>query len=294
MYLCYVDESGSAELLHTGQPASTPVFVLAALVVPKGELRSLVWEYLQLKKTYNPSLANVRLHELIAREVKGADLRADLRSGSRSRSRRAVGLVEQVLRIVNAHSCRVTARVTVKAVGVPLNDTTVYTSSLRWICATFHEQLSEVNDQGLVVLDSRTKVKNTPNTQMVTTQMYKKGGDPMPRLVESPVFGHSDSHVALQIVDVLVSALLFPLACLAYCGDLSWNQHAQADYSVLRQRFGSSVKNLQYRYFDASAGQWRGGIYATGPAGGLDARRLWSDPTPSPRLALEWVEPSPS
>ena len=142
-------------------------------------MRSLVWDYLQLKKTYNPSLANVRLDELIASEVKGSDLRADTRSTSRNRTRRAVGLVERVLGLVETHNCRVAARVIVKEVDTPLHDTTVYTSSLRWICGTFHRYLDSVDDGGLVVLDSRTKVKNTPNSQMVTTQMYRSGGDPL-------------------------------------------------------------------------------------------------------------------
>jgi hypothetical protein len=214
---------------------------------------------------YNPSLGNVRLHELIASEVKGSDLRADVRSASRNRTRRAVGLMDKVVGLLIKHSCQVVARVHVKAVDAPLHDTPVYTSSLRFICSTFHEYLGQLDDSGLVVLDSRTKVKNTPNSHMVTTQMYRTGGDPFPRLIESPVFGHSDSHAALQVADIIASALLFPIACSAYCRGLTWNVHAHANYDDLQQRFGKPLKNLQYRYLDPTVGQWRGGIYVTSP-----------------------------
>ncbi len=97
MDFCFVDESGSAETLDPAQSSCTPVFALMGLLVPGEKLRDLNWEFLQLKKQFNPSLANVRLSELIQTEVKGSDLRADLRSGKRDRERRTIGLLDKTL-----------------------------------------------------------------------------------------------------------------------------------------------------------------------------------------------------
>lgn len=87
----------SAETLNPAQSSCTPVFALMGLLVPGEKLRDLNWEFLQLKKQFNPSLANVRLSELIQTEVKGSDLRADLRSGKRDRERRTIGLLDKTL-----------------------------------------------------------------------------------------------------------------------------------------------------------------------------------------------------
>lgn len=107
MDICYVDESGSSELLCESAPGSTPVLVISGLIVPDGKLKDLVWEFLQLKKEFNPSLADApRLWEVIATEIKGANLRADVRSGVRRRVRRAHGMIGKILALLERHQCR--------------------------------------------------------------------------------------------------------------------------------------------------------------------------------------------
>ena len=64
------------------------------------------------------------------------------------------------------------------------------------------------------------------------------------------MFGHSDSHVALQVADILASAVLFPAACSAYCQALTWNQHIHPGYgpdpcSVRSAPQGASVPLLR-------------------------------------------------
>ena len=278
MDFCFIDESGSAETLDPAQPSSTPVFVLMGLIVPGEQLRDLNWAFLQLKKQFNPSLANVRLSELIQTEVKGADLRADMRSGKRDRERRTIGLLDKTVALLAKHGCLTIGRVVAKDPLSPLQDSALYSSASWWICHTFHAYLNERGHDGLVILDSRTKVKNTPNAVGIATQMYRTGGDPLRRLVEVPVFGHSDSHVALQIVDLIASAITFPSACAAYAMNHTWNQHANPAYLTVRARFGPHLKNLQYRYYDQVAGHWKGGIHASGAQGNLKVSHLFSDP----------------
>ena len=65
-----MDESGSSDLLCKATPTSTPVLVVAGLIVPGDHVRDLVWDFLQLKKRFNPSLATASwLSDVIRYEV---------------------------------------------------------------------------------------------------------------------------------------------------------------------------------------------------------------------------------
>lgn len=279
-----MDESGGADVLCQTTPSSTPVYVIAGLIVPEDAQKDLVGDFLQMKKTHAPTLQSVPLSALIAYEIKGADLRADIRSGTHRRTRRAMGLLDKTLRLLEHHSCRVLGRIIVKDPNATLDDRGFYSSSIRWICHAFHDYTERRESQGLVILDSRTKVKNTPNTNVITTQRYQHGGDPFRRFGEVPVFGHSDSHVALQVADLLASALLFPMACNAYCQALTWNIHPHPVYGDVTAKFGWRVKNLQHRYFDANTAAWKGGIWSSGSSGGL--RPVFHAPIGSPTQVL--------
>lgn len=291
MDFCFVDESGSAETLDPAQPSSTPVFVLVGLLVPGEKLRNLNWEFLNLKHEFNPSLANVQLSELIKTEVKGADLRADLRSGKRDRERRTIGFLDKTMSLLRKQNCSVVGRIVVKDPEIPMKDTSLYSSTSSWVCRTFHEYLKHRSQDGLVILDSRTKVKNTPNAIGIATQMYRSGGDPLPRLAEVPVFGHSDSHVALQIADLIASAVVFPASCAAYAMQHNWNIHANPTYLNVLSRYGPQLKDLQYRYFDHNLGHKKGGLYATGATSSLNASHLFVGPSGSAvQLPLDWTQ----
>ena len=263
---CYLDEAGSAETLQQQSASSTPVFVIGGLIVDHNRQLALVRDFLELKRLANPSrFAGAQLSDLISAEIKGSDLRSDIRSQTRRRERAAIGFFDKVLKLLETHRCRVVARIIVKNEGEVFNDAVVYPQATRWLCSTFHEHLVAEQKSGIVVLDSRTKVKNVPNTVGVLTQRLRSRGDQLPRLLDSPVFGHSDTHVVLQIADILVSGLIFPIACAAYCGAHTWNAHTDISYQRLRNRYGAQVKGLQFRY--QSLGEWRGGLYPTSSNG---------------------------
>jgi hypothetical protein len=72
-----------------------------------------------------------------------------------------------------------------------------------------------------------TKSKNVPSVQRITTQRVSQWRRRLPARVESPVFGHSDAHVVLQIADLVVSAMLFPMpARVSAC--VYWTTHTPA------------------------------------------------------------------
>ncbi len=283
-------------MLCEATPTSTPVLVVVGLIVPGDHVRDLVWDFLQIKKRFNPRLATASwLSDVIRYEVKGADLRADIRSGSSRRTSRAIGIIDRTFELVERRGCSLVARAMVKTVDRPVDDRAAYGSSIGWICKTFHQYLEERDQQGLIILDSRTKVKNTPNADVVTTQVFKHGGNPLPKLVEVPVFGHSDSHVVLQIADVVASAVLFPAVCAAYCAALTWNHHAHDKYEDIRSRYGTRLKNLQFRYYDATLAFWKGGVHVYGSTGGLRASKLFAtDKRQATLPGIPPADPTPS
>lgn len=246
MLLAYLDESGDEQPLRT--PEDPPVLVIAAVVVSHENLKNLVWRFLQLKKRYNPSLAKdgVQLSELIRFEVKGSDLRKDVRSATRRNRRRAIGFLDAVLKLLEEEHASILGEVFIKG-EKPLS-TWVYPQAVAAIANRFQHQLETADTQGMIIMDARTKVKNTPSVHRLTTARFKSGGDPISRLIESPTFGHSDAHVVLQIADVLASALIFPMACVGYCNGLIHNIHLNDTYASVRARYGSKLRALEYRY----------------------------------------------
>ena len=91
------------------------------------------------------------------------------------------------------------------------------------------------------------------------TQKFRANPSAYQRIVETPAFGHSENHAGIQICDLVCSALLYPIACFAYCTGFISNVHVQPAAAALRQRYGSAPKDLQYRYQDAN-GRWTGGL----------------------------------
>jgi hypothetical protein len=247
--LAYIDESGDEQSLRT--PDDPPVLVIAGVVVSHDNVKNLVWRFLQLKKRYNPTLSkpHVKLSDLIRFEVKGSSLRKDIRSATRRNKRRAIGFLDALLKVLDEEGVTVIGEVYVKG-EKPLS-AWVYPDAVGKIATRFERQLQDADTQGLIIMDARTKVKNTPSVHRLTTARFKSGGDTVPHLVESPTFGHSDAHVALQIADIVASALLFPMACVGYCDCLLHNVHLNDEYASVRTRYGQKLKSLEYRYLDA-------------------------------------------
>lgn len=281
MHICYVDESGDAEALRSDLPESPPVFVLVGMTVPNQHSKSLAWDYLKLKKEYNPSLGDCKLSDLIEAEVKGSKLRKDLRKerGSRNVRRRAARYLDATFDLLETHNCQLVGKIIVKQVDAerPPSDRATYSSAIAELAASFQAQLAAAGDDGLMILDARTKVKNAPSTLGITTRRFKTGGDAFPNFVESPVFGHSDTHVHLQIVDIIASAIVFPIACSVYCADHAhWNVHPHARYAEVKERYGRRLQNLEYRYTD-SEGNWRGGFQVIDPIERRPTHHLFRD-----------------
>lgn len=279
MHICYIDESGSIEILEENSVGSTPVMVIGGFIVDSKVQRNLIWDFLQLKSQYNPRLKRVKLSVLIAEEVKGSELRKDLRPQKSTRTiRRSIHFMLEVIKLLEKYECKLVGRVLVKEKGKRYKDLEIYPGYIAWIAKTFEHYLSVHNSNGIMLLDSRTKNKNTPLTSNIVTRFYSSGkGRLLQHLVDAPAFGNSDAHVGLQIADIVVSGMIFPLACNAFCTRYDWNTHCSSTYSLLRNETAARLKALQYRYRNEKDSPGTlGGIYVTG-ASKLRSADLFSD-----------------
>jgi hypothetical protein len=260
MLVCYIDESGDEQPLRT--PTDPPVLVIAGLVVNHTRAKTLIMDFLQIKKEFNPVVGSpdVMLSELIRFEVKGSEIRKDIKSGKRRAVRRAIGFLDKVVSLLEDHGVSIVGEIFIKGES-PLRRW-VYSDAVVSIAEQFEAQLRAAQVEGTMILDARTKNKNVPSVHNVTTQRFRRGGDPYPHLIEAPVFGHSDAHVVLQIADILASALLFPMACASYCNSLLANVHIDPAYDTIRERYGARLRLLENRYLNAD-GRKVGGVRVT-------------------------------
>ncbi len=261
-----MDEAGCLGVLPSSTSNVQPVFCLAALIIPQKNLLDITHEFLTLKREFNPNYAQNLNHDLdlILYEIKGSNIRSDIKSSSRNKSRRSIGLIDKTLRILEKYECKLLARGFIKEPGGSFESNSVYTSSVQSICLDYNHFLDSVDSTGIIIADSRKKAQNNKVSHSIFTKKFKQSGDEFPRILEMPVFGHSENHAGLQISDWVVSSLLFPIMSYVYCSEYVNNIHVNPKYKVIKDNFVDRLKGLQYRYKtkDPNTGKdcYKGGI----------------------------------
>jgi Protein of unknown function (DUF3800) len=219
-----------------------------------------------LKRRFFPQLVSQGKYlDSILPEIKGSDVRRNAARSSRRQYRQAFGFLDKTFNLLEKFNVSVFGRAYTKEIGGPFDGRAVYTSSIQRICRTFSHYLQCNDDIGLVVADSRNKCMNAMVSHSIFTQKYQSTGDALPQLVELPTFGHSENHAGIQLADLVVSAVLFPIMIETYCRGYVTNVHVRAGYTRLKSRYKARLRDLQYRYQDET-GWWRGGIVVSDPA----------------------------
>lgn len=257
----YVDEAGCLGALPAPASPIQPVFTLAGVMLKRERLAEFTLDWLHLKERFFPNLRarNASFLDWIMVEIKGSELRKQVRQGSRDARRHALGFMDNFLTLLERNEARLLGRVYVKPIGAAFNGRSVYTSAVQSLATDFQRYLETVNREGLMILDSRNKPKNTNVSHSVFTQKFRAAGDAYSRLAEMPMFGHSDNHAGIQAADLICSGFLFPMAVYAYCQGRVRNLHVHLPYYRIRDRYGARLKAMQFRYQDAKQ-WWRGGI----------------------------------
>ena len=162
-----------------------------------------------------------------------------------------------------------------KGIGAPFYATPVYTSSIQGICAYFEHYLTQSNGSGICIADSRNKLKNVSVSHSIFTRKFSLAAPGYQHLVELPTFGHSENHAGLQVCEIVCSALLYPIACFAYCTGHVNNVHVQPRAANMRRRYGQQLKALQYRYQHPVTGRYEGGIVVSDAIAGRNGSLIF-------------------
>lgn len=280
MRICYLDESGDTAELPSATSSIQPAFIPAGVVFGQARIHAVTMDFLELKERFYKNLMPATGHRLdnIKAEIKGADVRRDVRSARARLHRHAVGFLDHFVTLLETHQARIIGRVWIKGIGKPLNPDAIYTSSVQAICTTFQHLLAKEDDSGLVIADSRTAAQNARVSHSMFTQKFKLSGDSHERVLEMPTYGHSENHAGLQIADLLCSGLLFPMSMHAYCTGYVTSVHVQPGYDVLRIRYGDRLRRLQYSYQEEGSAKVRGGITVADDLGHRPSSRLFQHP----------------
>ncbi|MFM9971340.1 MAG: DUF3800 domain-containing protein [Burkholderiales bacterium] len=269
-YICYIDEAGCTTPLPGPQTDIQPVLAIVGLIVGATKIRNLTLAFLKLKRKYFPKKFGNGSHQLddVLVEIKGSDLRSTIRKHG-AHADATLKFIDATLDLLRANEARLFATVWIKGIGKPIDSRAIYTSSIQAACRNFSLFLDWHNDNGFMVADSRTPALNTQVSHSIFTQKYRAKGDPWERLLDLPAFGHSNNHVPLQIADILCSTLLFPMATTTYCAGQIIGKHVKGRDKLIKRRYASRIKSLQFRFKDA-IGQQQGGIFVSD---GLQGRK---------------------
>lgn len=233
-------------------------------------------EFLSLKQRFFPGIVakNHKHLEGILIEIKGSDIRKNISLGSRIERRHAIGFLDKIVDLLIKYDMVLFGRVGVKGIGINIDGRAMYTSSIQYIHNCFHHYLIKEDSIGIGIADSRNPSGNAHVSHSIFTQKFKVGGDSYSRVVEMPTFGHSENFAGIQIVDLICSAIIFPMAIYTYCTGYINNVHMRPGYNLIKDRFAPRIEPLLFRYADAN-GRWRGGLTVDDKLGQRPSGRLF-------------------
>lgn len=257
--ICYIDEAGCLGSLPSATSDIQPAFVLTGLFIDQSRIHDLTLEFLHIKNQYFPHTSTAARLDSIRCEVKGADLRTDIRLANSNQKRLVISYLISIVLLLKKHNAQFVSKVWIKGIGKDFKGRSIYTSSMQAMCGYFQHYLEHENDEGLIIADARNKGQNSIVSHSIFTKKFQYPDDAYPQLIEMPTFGHAENHVGLQLTDTLCSALVFPLAIHAYCEGYVNSVHVSEHYHMLKRHFSERLYSLRYRYRD-SGGQWAGGI----------------------------------
>jgi hypothetical protein len=288
--VCYIDEAGGFEA-EGSTPSATPLMVVAGLVLDHRIIRTVTAEHLRLKQVFFPGSLGTGKHMLdyILAEIKSTRLKRYLRSQRRDERRLVIGYLDRIVDLLERSDARIIGRIRVKQPGLGLDPIGSYNYAVQDVSRHFAHLLRTQHEIGVVLCDSRMHAQNRQVSHSVFTLKQRLGGDALPELVESPLFGVSDNHAGLQIADIVAGALLLPMACRTYCQGSASTMHVDPRYDRLRERYAGRLRALRYLYHDTT-GLMRGGIVVCDRRGNRPGRDLFANPAAAlaarPLLAL--------
>jgi len=264
---CYVDEAGCPGKLPSASSPVQPFLILAAVALHSADINTFTRQVNRLKRA---NLEAMRPGAISTgqEEIKGSELRALLRKDPSGHTP-AHRFLDEMLGLLQRFDAQVFAQVAPKPVGAPFDGKAVYASMLFRLARSFHGLLEHRCAEGFMVGDFREPRLNSLMTQAVARSKFGDR-DALPRLLDVPVFGHSESHAGLQVADWLASALIFPMVSHRHAGELKQSAHLHSHDGRLARRYrkrlrallGSGPLDSSSAYGSAGEGPWGYGLEA--------------------------------
>ncbi|WP_228028217.1 DUF3800 domain-containing protein [Chitinibacter fontanus] len=244
MHICYIDEAGCPGYLPANNTEIQPVLIIAGLALPKEALDSIGRQFIKIKQQYlyGESRPNSR-HEDALNELKGAELRRAIREGIKAEADKAHKLAHQLLETLIAHGAELYGQVIIKVTDDKFNGTRLYAEAMMRIAKNYHQLLDKELSNGLIVADFRGSEINGKVAQPISLAMWEQKNT-FPRFELPPTFGNSNSHVGLQIADIIISTLLMPLALAKFYEQIPESKHKRSDDLQHFKRYQKRLKAL--------------------------------------------------
>jgi len=244
MHICYIDEAGCPGYLPANNTEIQPVLIIAGLALPKEALDSISRQFIKIKQQYlyGETRPNSR-HQDALNELKGADLRKAIREGNKSIASKAHKLAQQLLDTLIAHGAELYGQVIIKVPDDKFNGTQLYAEAMMRIAKSYHQLLDKELSNGLIVADFRGSEINSKVAQPISLAMWEQKNT-FPRFELPPTFGNSNSHVGLQIADIIISSLLMPLALAKFGEQIPESKHKKEEDLQNFKRYEKRLKTL--------------------------------------------------
>ncbi|WP_297573171.1 DUF3800 domain-containing protein [uncultured Deefgea sp.] len=244
MHICYIDEAGCPGYLPANNTEIQPALIIAGLALPKEALDSIGRQFIKIKQLYlyGETRPNSR-HQDALNELKGADLRRAIREGNKLDAGKAHKLAHLLLDTLNAHGAELYGQVIIKVPDDKFNGTQLYADAMMRIAKNYHQLLDKELSDGLIVADFRGTEINGKVAQPISLAMWEQKNT-FPRFHLPPTFGNSNSHVGLQIADIIISTLLMPLALAKFGEHIPESKHKKNDDLLHFKRYAKRLKTL--------------------------------------------------
>lgn len=237
---CYIDEAGCPGRLPAADSNIQPFLVVAALALQSDSVGAFTHEVVRLKQGYLSALTPGRGPASLSFEVKGCALRAQLRQAGTTETP-AHRLLDGTLEVLRRFDARVYAQVTPKPAGQAFDGKATYASSMLRLACGFDAWLGEQNSQGLMICDFREPGLNELMSRPIREAKFG-ASDTLPRLLDVPVFGHSQSHAGLQVADWMASSLIFAAVSARHATQLSGHPHLHVNDRVIAKRYHKRLR----------------------------------------------------
>ena len=274
MKICYIDEAGDGRRPDQREADVPPAFVICGLVVDSSNLPALTDGLLAAKARFRPPSAGSRAADGILTEIKGSYLRGNIRKGNREVQ--SLLFLDAVMTLLERLDVGLLGRVWIKNPLEDSDEKAIYAFSVQNIARHLQRHLAISGNSGLIICDSRSFTQNVDVAHSVFTQKFRRTGDVLPNIVEAPLFCHSDNHAGIQLVDIVASAFVFPMACRTYCRDYDDRLYAHPAFDLIKERYGSRLMALQRKLrYRLPAGRWVGGLMVQDAVCGRSGGRIF-------------------